>query len=360
MNEHFINRFVDRSTLKLATTYLSIIMSMSIVFSFVLYGISIRHLERPFLIRQGSVLPLGNDTSSPLPDDTVSDNQKQKNADLATREELRSRFDEARGELMERLLLLNSITFCFGVIVSLVLARLSLTSFRQILKRQVQFVNDVSHELRTPLAVLQTSNEVALRKKHLTAEESKLLLERNVRQIRRLRDMANSLLYLLNMRNEPIMSEPVSLSTCITEVKKDFEHLAAERLVTIETSLDSNELVVKANVQFTVRILSILLENAIKYSPKNSKIVIRGYKDDTHVYVSVRDEGKGIDSKDIPHLFTRFYSTATKKENAQERSYGIGLSIAKRLAKEMGSDIVTYTVSKGAEFRLEFKYQEPK
>ena len=82
--------------------------------------------------------------------------------------------------------------------------------------------------------------------------------------------------------------------------------------------------------QSLVQALVILLDNAIKYSPANSKIYLNASAKRKTVTLNVRDEGSGIDPRDLPHIFDRFYRADKSRNKNNTNGYGIGLSIAKK------------------------------
>jgi len=94
----------------------------------------------------------------------------------------------------------------------------------------------------------------------------------------------------------------------------------------------------------------ILLDNSIKYSPKNSKIEINSKSSKNKVTISVMDEGIGIASDDLVHIFDRFYRA---EKSRTEKGYGLGLSIAKKIIEQHKGEIeVKSEVNKGTTFTV--------
>ncbi len=92
----------------------------------------------------------------------------------------------------------------------------------------------------------------------------------------------------------------------------------------------------------------ILLDNAVKYSPKNSKVNIVTKKSDEFINISVTDHGIGIDKKDIPHIFDRFF-----KGSNTAKGYGLGLSIAKKIVDtHHGYISIESELNKGSAFTI--------
>ena len=131
---------------RLALSYLAVIMTLSLVFSVIIYIITAVQLNRP--------LPPGEHNQQP--------------PELVERQfsrRLEQRNRETRGSVIVSLIVLNGVMLLIGYWLSVLLARRTLAPIERAMRAQVQFVSDASHELRTPLTALMTTNEVALRKK---------------------------------------------------------------------------------------------------------------------------------------------------------------------------------------------------
>jgi signal transduction histidine kinase len=108
---------------------------------------------------------------------------------------------------------------------------------------------------------------------------------------------------------------------------------------------------VKGNEISLVRLFVILLDNAIKYSPEKSAVTITEKKTDGYIKVRVTDQGIGIDEKDIPKVFHRFYRSNSARSKTQASGYGLGLSIAKKIVDNHdGSIKVESEKDKGTTF----------
>jgi len=132
--------------------------------------------------------------------------------------------------------------------------------------------------------------------------------------------------------------------------------LAKEKSIEIKDNL--SEIIVKGNPQSLVELVSILLNNAIKYGPKKSEVQINARKEkrrstplSRRVIIEVIDQGMGIDEKDIPHIFDRFYRVDASRSKAKVDGYGLGLSIAKSIVDMHKGEIKVETeIGKGSTF----------
>lgn len=320
MNIQHYKTFMTTTTARLAGTYLAIIMLMSIGFSLVFYSTSYHQLDRqlpPSSISQftpiGGLGPNGSGVFSPQ-----------------ITQYIQQRITEGQTVLKERLILLNIGALCVGGILSYFLARRTLRPIEEAMDAQSQFVSDASHELRTPLTAMQTSNEVALRKSNLTLREAKKLIEQDTQDIRRLNDLSDALLSLASQQNARLTVKPVALQDIASEAMTLVVRQATEKDITIEDQVAN--LSTLGDQKSLVQLLVILLDNAVKYSHKNGTVYLSSYKKDNHVYVAVRDEGVGIRAADIQYVFQRFYRADSARTHNRHGGYGLGLSIAERIA----------------------------
>ena len=196
--------------------------------------------------------------------------------------------------------------------------------------KQNQFVADASHELRTPITALKTAVEVSLRDKNLDIKQAKEVLNANLEDVNRLIALADGLLTLatLNTNNKQVLEE-LSLTKVIKEAVNSIKYLGKQKQVKIETTL--SEILLVGDREKLIKLFVIFLDNAIKYSPANTVIRITAIKKDAKAQVSISDQGEGIDAKDLPHIFERFYRADKSRSKTKVEGYGLGLAIAKEI-----------------------------
>ena len=123
--------------------------------------------------------------------------------------------------------------------------------------------------------------------------------------------------------------------------------------MTAQIICKTNKSIVLGNKDKLSELFVILLDNAIKYSPKNSLIKIGSKTGKRQVVIKVSDQGLGIEEKDLPHIFERFYRADSARSHFEEGGYGLGLAIAKKIVDEHGGKIlVNSIVGKGSEFKI--------
>ena len=108
------------------------------------------------------------------------------------------------------------------------------------------------------------------------------------------------------------------------------------------------------NKQSLIELLTILLDNAIKYSNKNRLVILKSKKLDHRILITVSDQGIGIDRENLPHIFDRFYRADKSRSKEKITGYGLGLSIAKRIIDIHNGIIRAESkLGKGSEFTVE-------
>jgi signal transduction histidine kinase len=121
----------------------------------------------------------------------------------------------------------------------------------------------------------------------------------------------------------------------------------------IELKSDLTEVIVKGNPQSLVELISILINNAIKYSYKEKNISISLREGRKNAVIEIKDQGVGIAKKDIPHIFDRFYRSDISRSKVKVDGYGLGLSIAKSITDVHKGEIkVKSIVGKGSTFTV--------
>jgi signal transduction histidine kinase len=211
-----------------------------------------------------------------------------------------------------------------GAGFSFLLARWTLKPIEEAMEKESRFVADASHELRTPLAVLQTENEVTLRDKNLTQKKLQEQVKSNLGEIQKLRHLTD---YLLEMStNSSIELTQTDLSDVISAAEERVQSSAKSKYIIIARHIQPG--IITTNQEALSQIVAILLDNAIKYAPAKSRVVITA--DNTKI--SVTDQGEGIAEEDLPHIFERFYRA---EKSRTSEGFGLGLSLAHNLAEKL-------------------------
>ncbi len=267
---------------------------------------------------------------------------------------MQRRADAGRTELFQTLFILNILILIGGALFSYMLARKTLRPIEEAMDAQTQFVSDASHELRTPLTALQTTNEVALRKKQISSSETKTLLKNNVEEIVKLHGLTNALLQIVRHDQIVFTKEIVSLQDVVSEAMSSVITLAQSKDITVEDKVPL--LSVNIHKNSLIQVLQILIDNAIKYSPNKSTVSLSAEQVGNHVIIYVIDKGIGIAESDQEKIFTRFYRVDQSRSKTKSEGYGLGLAIAKTICDHYGMKLtVTSKESKGSTFSVQIK-----
>ena len=312
--------------LKLTGWYLLIIMVISLSFSGVIYGMLSRELDR--FTRE--------------PRFRFSDISFQERKEI---------IEESQKRLAMGLLEVNGIILVVSGTLGYFLAGVTLSPIQKMLEEQKRFVGDASHELRTPLTALKSMLEVGLRDKNLDIKEAKVLISESIEETDKLKNLSDSLLELARENKQKISFEKLKVAEVLKDAVKKIDIRAKSKKIKIISKV--NGATVMGNKDKLSELLVILLDNAIKYSPKNSQIKISAKKGKNQAVIKVADQGQGISEKDLPHIFERFYRSDAARNHQSEGGYGLGLAIAKKIIEEHSGKIsVKSEVDKGSEFKI--------
>lgn len=317
--------------------YLAIIMTISLLFSVVIYSTSERELQQSFH-RELVFYQLGggfrvNTDEGPM---------------MTTPQAI---FDQSTSHIKLNLLIINAGILVLAGGASYMLARRTLTPIEAALEAQGRFAADASHELRTPLTAMKSEIEVALRGKELPVAEARELLKSNLEEIAKLEALSAGLLKLAQKDGQTVAKNPVSLTEVAAAAVTRLGTSAKKGGVTIDNRV--KELTIAGDSESIVELLVILLDNAVKYSPAGTAVKLDSSVHGHWAHVTVTDKGQGIAATDIPHIFERFYRADTSRSKHKVEGYGLGLSIAKQITDlHEGSIEVASRPSNGSVFTI--------
>jgi len=240
--------------------------------------------------------------------------------------------EETKHRILLTILVINLVVLGASSVAGFFLAGRTLTPIKKMVEEQDRFISDASHELRTPITALKSEIEVNLRDKKLTLIGAKKLLLSNLEETNNLQVLSDNLIKLsqYHHRQNTFVMTQVSLKTVVNLANKRVNLLAKNKNIQVVNQIKNVTL--WGEEASLVELLVILLDNAIKYSPKNTQITLLSHRTDGHLILKVIDQGMGISRKDLPHIFDRFYR-ADKARSHQVAGYGLGLSIAQEIVK---------------------------
>lgn len=234
------------------------------------------------------------------------------------------------------------------------LAGRTLKPIKAMVEDQNRFISDASHELRTPIATLRAEMEGALMEKKITDSSARKLVNSNLEELSRLQNLTNNLLSLTGLglgKNYKEKKENINVVEIVEVAKSRVNALAKAKSIKITTKISSEKLKVSGNKENLTELITILIENAIKYSPNNSGVTVGVKKLSKKIEIIVRDQGMGIAKNEQEKIFERFYRT--DKSRSTTEGFGLGLSIAKKVIEDHSGTIeVNSTSGKGSTFTV--------
>jgi two-component system, OmpR family, heavy metal sensor histidine kinase CusS len=222
-----------------------------------------------------------------------------------------------------------------------------------------RFTADASHELRTPVAMIRTSAEVVLRKAR-TAEEYRQSLVEIRAEAERMSALVEDLLTLARADRdaEPLRLHPIDLVSLLQEMADSAAHLSRSRQLRFVARLPDHAVVVDGDPAGLRRLVLILTDNAVKYTPAPGDVEWSLTMPDGTAVFEITDTGIGIESSDLPHVFERFYR-ADKARSRDSGGAGLGLAIAKWIVDRHGGAIAVTSSGRGCQLRVTIPTSAP-
>jgi len=220
--------------------------------------------------------------------------------------------------------------------------------FENLEQMRKSFVSNASHELRSPLTSIQGFLQAILDGTISSADQEKYL-KIVYRESLRLNGLVNSMLDLSRMESgkNPLTQSRFELNTVIKHVVERFEPNLIKKECGLDVDFIREQCFVFADREKIIQVLINLIDNAIKYSPPKSKILVTTHFHGKKMYVSVKDNGFGISKKDQAHIWDRFYKVDKAHTPTKHKSTGLGLSIVKKIIDDH-KEVIWVESSKGA------------
>lgn len=205
-------------------------------------------------------------------------------------------------------------------------------------KKQALFVASASHELRTPLSVILSAAECC---RTAPPARQEGFLKTIWQEGMRVSSLVNDMLTLSQSDNQrfPIRPEPTELDTLLMNSYEAFEPLAQEKSISLSVTLPEGALPpCSVDPERISQVLSILIHNAVSYTPEHGRIVLSLAKQKDRFHITVTDSGIGISDEDKKKIFDRFYRV--EKSRSAKDHFGLGLSIAYEIMRAHGGSIL--------------------
>lgn len=221
--------------------------------------------------------------------------------------------------------------------------------------RLSKFSADASHDLRTSITVILATAQVSLGRRR-SEEDYRSDLERIVSECRIASTLLDAQLSLARSGNfvHEVAFQRINVTELVVAGCRRVEDLAESSGIILDWKLPAEDLFVEGDELLLQRLLGILLDNAVKYTPERGEILVEVCGTQSEVLLTVRDTGIGMSEGVRQHIFDRFYQ-ADLRERKNLAGNGLGLAIAKWIAEAHRVDLVVdSTPMKGSEFQIRF------
>lgn len=330
------------ATLKLTAWYLLILMSIGLLYSVIIYQVASSEVQSRLEVIEQRLIGSSNATLFDY--------------DFSTFRDLQTK--QARTSLFTSLFYMNVLFLAVGGIGSYFMARRTLKPIEQAHEAQSRFTSDASHELRTPLAVMKTELEVALRDTSLSKNDMREILQSNLEEVDKLSKIAQSLLLLSRLEHGALTTRRLAIDDIVRRLVENTN----KRTRRITYIAPEKPLYVTAHQVSIEELITILVDNALKYSPPKSPITIALYTKNRKAHLTVTNTGKGIAPENLPYIFERFFRADEARSDSEESGYGLGLSLAKKIVEIHKGDLtVSSEPGKETSFTVSLPlYSQPK
>ena len=252
------------------------------------------------------------------------------------------------------LLMVGIFALTAAFLISLYFANSSIRPVEESYNRQKQFVADASHELKTPLTTINTNIDVLLSHPESTIGEERKWLDYIKTESERMTKLTNDLLYLAKLdhnENENIILSRISLSEAVENIILLMEVVIFENNVNLVYNV-APDLYINGSSEQIKQLVMILIDNAVKYTPRNGDIKIDLFRDSQDAVFTIRNTGEGISDEAQKHIFDRFYRE-DKSRSRESGGYGLGLAIARAITMtHKGSIRVSSKKNEYTEFKV--------
>ncbi len=246
----------------------------------------------------------------------------------------------------------EGLTFLALIVTGAAFVYRSIRKQIEVSSLQQNFMMAITHELKTPIATTRLSLETLLRRKLDDVQQQKLLLSA-LSETNRLNILTNNILLASQMEEKTFQRENEQLNladiveTVVNDYKNRYPHRKIEASADKDLYIDGDELLMQIA-------LSNLIDNALKYAPKESPVYVDLMEDEYYIQIKVSDEGPGIADEEKRKIFQKFYRSGN--ENTRKaKGTGLGLYLTKKIIEQHNGDIfVMNNTPSGSIFVIQF------
>ena len=203
----------------------------------------------------------------------------------------------------------------------------------------LDLIANASHELKTPLTIAATNLDLVASDLDVPTKDNEKWISSARYQIDRMNSLVLQMLELTQLDAQKIVvhKENLNLSNLCLGIALTFDAAMYEKKIDFSENIQE-EVFIEADKIELEKLITILIDNANKYTPENNKIEFNLVKDLKEIRIEVKNYGTGLNKEDKDKVFERFYKTDLSHKEAG-KSFGLGLSIAKSLSELLGSEL---------------------
>ena len=247
---------------------------------------------------------------------------------------------ETRLAAVRSLALISALACVGGILLAFVLvalaSRKAIEPTIRNMEQQKQFITNASHELKTPLTVISANMDL-LQMEHPDSQ----WVRSTQKQTAQLRHLVDELVYLSRMEEEnaPLVMEALPVSPMLRDTAEPFVAMAEYQGKTMTVESDDG-LILHGDRASIQRLLSVLLDNAVKYAPAEGSIRVCARSEGRYAVLTVSNEvSRPLTEEQCRQLFDRFYRADPSRNKEKQGGFGIGLAIAAAVAEKHGGSI---------------------
>jgi len=247
----------------------------------------------------------------------------------------------------------EGITFLILILIGAVFVYRSISRQLKIQQQQQNFMMAITHELKTPISVARLNLET-LQKYNLDEEKKQKIIRTTLDETSRLDFLTNNILVAAQLENSNFKAEKeeLDLTALLKDCIRQFNNRFPERIFVEDIEYDTD---IKGDSLLLQMLINNLLENATKYSPRESPISTILKRTKVGIELQIKDQGIGIEETEKAKIFNKFYrigSEATRKT----KGTGLGLYLCRKIARDHNGDItMTKNEPQGSIFAVTFK-----
>ncbi len=253
-------------------------------------------------------------------------------------------------ESQQKMIMGEAVVFILTLLIGIYLINRAYKKERDSSTQRKNFLLSITHELKSPLASIGLVLDT-FKKRDLNKDQSNKLANNALKETNRLNELVDNLLMATKVDTEytPAL-ENVDLKAMVTEVI--FKVQTKYPKAVFEKQFSDTSVSIKGDKNGLISLTTNLLENAVKYSPKEQKITIALSKENGNIQLKVADQGVGIPDAEKKKVFDRFYRIGNE-DTRKSKGTGLGLYIVNQIVKKhKGKIVVADNLPKGTVFRI--------